>query len=124
MRLISSVRSVIAAFRASAALGRAYRSEREARFSEALAMAHEGLAILRQPYVRRSNPPEASALASLTILAEQMASELKRQGATQQDIEDAVAFLKIANIGNPPPELCSYIPFLESRLDTENEPSA
>lgn len=121
---INSARSVIAAFRASAALGRAYRNEREEKFSEALAMAHEGLAILRQPYVRRSRPPEAAALASLTILAEQMAGDLKRPGATQQDIEDALAFLKIAKIGSPPPELCSFIPFLESRLDNENEPSA
>lgn len=119
MRLINSIRSAIAAFRASAALGRAYRNQRDAKFSEALAMAQEGLAILRQPYVHRSNPPEASALASLTILAEQVASDMKGHGATRQDIEDAVTFLKVANTGHPPPELCSFIPFLESRLDTD-----
>ena len=124
MRLINSVRSVVAALRASAAVGRAYRKEREEKPTEALALAQGGLAILRQPYVNRSNPPEASALASLTILAEQLAWELEASGATQQDIADAVTFLKSINSANPPPELCSFIPFLESRLATLHRPYA
>lgn len=118
MHLIDVIRSAVAGVRASAALGRAYRYQRDMRLVDALAMAHNGLSILRQPYVRRSNPPEGSALASLTILAEQVAWQVKGQGAKQEDIQDSVAFLKRANFGNPPPELCTFIPFLESRLDT------
>lgn len=116
MYLISSVRSIVAAFKASGALGRASRKQREGKLSEALAVALEGLAILRKPYVQRSNPPEGANLAALTALAEKIAWKLNVPGAAQQDLKDALAYLITVNTGNPPPELCAYIPFLKSRL--------
>lgn len=116
MRLIRSIRSVFAAFKASAALGRASRMQQEGHLEEALAIALDGLEVLRLAYVQRSNPPEAASLVSLTALAESIAWELKAPGATQQDLNNTLAYLKAANTGNPPPELCAYIPFLESRL--------
>ena len=124
MRLISSVRSVFAAFKASAALGRASRKQQEGNLAEALSVALEGLEVLRRSYVRRNNAPEGANLASLTALAEAIAWELKVPGATQQDLTDALAFLKAANTGIPPPELCAYIPFLESRLADHRNPNA
>ena len=116
MRLIDSVRSVVSALRASAALGRASRKQREGKLPEALAVAQEGLSILRHTYVQRSNAPEGAAHASLTALAESLAWELNVPGVAEQDLTDALAFLRALNTGNPPPELCEYIPFLESRL--------
>lgn len=116
MRLISSVRSVLDAFKASAALGRATRKQQEGNLSEALVVALEGLEVLRHAYVRRSNPLEGANLASLTALAEAIAWELNVPGAKQQDLIDTLVYLKAANTGNPPPELCAYLPFLESRL--------
>ena len=124
MRLISSVRSVFAAFKASAALGRASRKQHEGHLAEALAVALEGLEALRHSHVRRSNPPEGANLASLTALAEAIAWELKVPGASQQDLIDTLLFLKAANTGNPPPELCAYIPFLESRLAEQKSQNA
>jgi hypothetical protein len=124
MRLISSIRSVFAAFKASAAFGRALRKQREGNLAEALSVALEGLEVLRPSYVRRSNPPEGSSLASLTALAEAIAWELKVPGVTQQDLTDALFYLKASNIGNPPPELCAYIPFLESRLAEHKDQNA
>lgn len=104
------------AFKASAALGRATRKQQEGNFSEALVVALEGLELLRHAYVRRSNPLEGANLASLTALAEAIAWELKVPGAKQEDLIDTLVYLKAANTGNPPPELCAYLPFLESRL--------
>jgi hypothetical protein len=124
MRLIDSVRSVIAALRASRALGRAYRAQRQERFGDALAIAHVGLEILRGSYVRRTNPPEGAALASLTILAEEVASQLEKPGASAQDIADSLRFLRGID-ASPRPELCLYIPFLEKRLATSpDQPAA
>lgn len=124
MRLIDAARSLVAALRASAALGRASRKQREKALREALGIALDGLAILRKPYVRRGNPPEGAALVSLVALAEAVAWELKAPGAKKQDLIDALAHLNALNTGNPPPELCSYIPFLESRLASLHHSSA
>jgi hypothetical protein len=124
MRLVDRVRSLVAALRASAALGRASRKQRERKPSDALAAALEGLTILRRPYVRRSNPPEGAALVSLVALAETIAWELKVPGAKQQDVADALAHLRTLDSGHSPPELCSYIPFLESRLAAFDHPAA
>jgi len=124
MRLIDSVRSVLSALRASAALGRASRRQREGKLPEALAVAREGLAILRRTYVQRSNPPEGAAQASLTALAESLAWELNVPGVAEQDLTDTLAFLKALNTGDPAPELCEYIPFLESRLAALRKTSA
>ncbi len=118
MRLINSFRSGIAALKASAALGRALRKQREGKLTEALAIAQNGLAILRHTYVQHSNPPEASAHASLTALAESIAWELDVPGVTAQDLSTALVFLKAIHTENQPNGLGDYIPFLESRLES------
>jgi hypothetical protein len=101
--------------RASAAAGRGFRLRDRGNYREALAQARIGLALLGEPYVRRSNPPEASALASLTILAEEAATKLEEPGASVRDLSDAIAILN-GLVGPTSPALCSFIPFLEARL--------
>jgi hypothetical protein len=117
MRLINSIRSVVAALKASAAFGRALRRQREGKLTEALAIAQNGLAILRHTYVQHSNPPEGSAHVSLTALAESIAWELDVSGVTGQVLSTSLAFLKAVDTESPPNGLGEYIPFLESRLE-------
>jgi hypothetical protein len=124
MRLINSIRSVVAALKASAALGRALRKQREGNLAEALAIAQAGLAILRRTYVQHSNPPEGSVHAALTALAESIAWELDAPGVTEQDLSTALVFLKTVCTESPPTELGEYIPFLESRLEARLKTSA
>ncbi len=101
--------------RASATLGRGSRLRERGDVRGALAQARIGLSHLSKPYVRRSNPVEGSGLASLTIMAEELAVELSEQGASAADLADSISFLKRLK-GDSPPELCLFIPFLESRL--------
>ena len=115
MQLIDLVRSTIAAIRASAALGRGFRLRDCGELRGALIQAQIGLCLLREPYVRRRNAPEASALASLTILAEEVGVKLGVQGASVADLTEAIAILR-GLTGERQPDLCSYIPFLETRL--------
>ena len=117
MCLINSFRSRIAALKASAAFGRALLKQREGKLTEALAIAQNGLAILRPPYVQHRNAPEGSVHASLTTLAESIAWELDAPGVTEQDLSTALAFLKAVDTESRPNELGEYIPFLESRLE-------
>ena len=100
--------------RASAAAGRAFRSRDCGDLQNALAQTRIGLRLLRAPYVNRRSAAEASVLASLTIVAEQAAVELGATGAPVKDLADAVAILNRLK-GDRVPELCSFIPFLESR---------
>ena len=116
MRLINFIRSLRAAFKASGALGRASRKRQQGKLAEALYVALEGLVILRRPYVQRHNIHEGGVLAGLTALAEEVAWKLNVPGVPIQDLKDTVAYLEALNTGSSPPELCSYIPFLESRL--------
>jgi hypothetical protein len=115
MRLFDLARSVTAAMRASAAAGRAFRFRDAGDLRGALAQAHIGLDLLRAPYVHRRNPAEGSALASLTIVAEQAAVGLEASGASAEDLLDSIAILNGLK-GERQPELCSFIPFLETRL--------
>ena len=85
--------------------------------------AHIGLALLRKPYVRRANPAEGSALASLTILAEEVAARLGEVGASVDDLTDSIAFLTRLK-GEQQPELCLSIPYLEARLAAHPPPPA
>lgn len=81
----------------------------------ALAQAQIGLGFLSASYVRRGNASEGSALASLTILAEEVAAKLEEPGASVGDLTDAIAILN-GLTGEPRPDLCSFVPFLEARL--------
>ena len=115
MRLLNSVRSFGAAMRAGAAVGRSSRSRNGGHLPEALAEARRGLAVLAEPYVQRTNPAEASALASLTLMVEELAAQLGEPGASERDLSDSIRALKNID-GEPRPELCLSIPFLEQRL--------
>jgi len=114
-RLIDSARSMVAVIRANSALVRAHRLQARGKLEAALALAQSGLTVLGKPYVRRRNPPEGLALASLTILAEQISSPLDATGATANDLADSIAFLKELT-DDPQPDLCESIAFLEARL--------
>ena len=115
MHLVDSARSMVAVIRARAAMVRANRLLARGNLTGALAQAQGGLSVLRKPYVLRGNPPEGSALVFLTILAEDISSNVGATGATAIDLADSIAFLKQIT-GDPLPEVCSYIPFLETRL--------
>lgn len=77
--------------------------------------ARIGLTMLGKPYVRRAHPAEASALVSLTLLAEEAAIELHEQGASVTDLLDSIATIKLLS-GGDGTELKSSLPFLEARL--------
>jgi hypothetical protein len=124
MGIIKTVRSFAGAMRASSALSRAYRQQEQGHLTEALVQAERGLAILQQPHVLRGHPAEAAALASLTVLAEQLACRLHVPGACPKDVGESLAYLKAASRVDPRPELCAYIPFLEARLEAIQGPPA
>lgn len=115
MRLFDSARSMVAVIRANSALVRSHRLQARGKLVAALALAQRGLNVLGKPYVLRRNPQEGLALASLTILAEQISSHLDATGATADDLVDSIAFLKQLT-DDPPPDLCASIEFLEARL--------
>ena len=114
-RLFDSARSMVAVIRANSALVRAHRLQARGKLEAALALAKSGLTVLGKPYVHRRNPAEGLALASLTILAEQISSPLDATGATANDLTDSIAFLKELT-DDPQPDLCESIAFLEARL--------
>jgi len=62
----------------------------------ALAEALSALAQLRHPGVDRTHPVVRTALISLTILVEEVASEVGQPGAQTVDVRDALAALKAA----------------------------
>lgn len=115
MTLWRTVRSMGTAVRAGAAVGRSSRSRREGNLPAALAQARAGLDLLGKPHVCRENPPEAAALVSLTVLAEEIGAQLREVGASPADLTDSLRFLKAMST-EPLPDLCSSIPFLEERL--------
>ena len=114
MRLVDAARSMVAALRANSALVRAHRLQARGKLAPALALVQSGLTVLRKPYVRRHNPMEGLALASLTILAEEISPQLQASGATADDLADSIAYLKQLS-DDPQPDLRSSIAFLETR---------
>ena len=115
MKLIHNFRSLLAGFRASAALGRGFRERDRGDRKRAAQLAQTGLALLRRPYVRRMRPVEGSALASLTVLAEEVRESSSDSGANQQDLADAIAIIRRTALrgGNG---LSEWLPQLEKRL--------
>lgn len=105
---------MLAALRAARVLGRAYRHQSNGRLDEAYANAQVGLAILRGRHVVRMTPATGSAIAGLTIVAEECAPA-GATGTTLEDLADTLAFLRKCE-GGPDPGWCDYIPFLEHRL--------
>ena len=123
MQLFDIARSINAGLHASAAVGRGFRARDQGDMRSALIHAQLGLALLRKPYVWRSGPVEGSTLASLTILAEDVADPLGEPGASVNDLSDSISFLTRLE-GEKQPELCSSIPYLEARLAAASSPSA
>ena len=119
MKLITDARSLLAAFRASSILGEGFRERDLGNFARASQLAEAGLAVLRLPYVIRQRAPEGSALASLTVLAEEVREKANSSGASHQDLADSIAFLKLAashtkmNLA-----LSAWLPHLEKRLES------
>ena len=119
MKLLNDARSLLAAFRASAIVGSGFRERDRGNFARASQLAQDGLALLRSPYVVRYRAPEGSALASLTVLAEEVRERSSSPGASHQDLADAIAFLKLAQKhANTNLALSEWIPYLEKRLES------
>ena len=111
---MGGIRTFIAALRAARAVGRAARLQANGHLSAARVAAIAGLEALRGPRVARQAPHAASALAALTLIAEESCLE-HEPGASLEDIADSLQFLRSIE-GDPQPELCDGIPFLERRL--------
>jgi hypothetical protein len=114
--LIRTIRSFFSAFRASRQLGRVYRFVRAGKIAQAAPAAREGLRILSQPWVIRSNPAEGAALVCLVIELEQLRSA-SEDGAPEKDLVDA--YLHICSLlpgSAPNPEYVEWLPYIEKRL--------
>lgn len=80
-------------------------------------MAREGLEILRSSFVARLNPAEGTALACLTTLVEELSSELQQPGASMNDLNDSLTFIKqlpaesSADVHN----MRAWVPYLEAK---------
>ena len=107
-----TVRSYFLAMRASARFGRATKLRQAGKKEEAMKVARETLAILSHPSVVRFNPAEGSVLSCATVMVEQLAEELKVQGASRGDVVDA---LRIIRAVGPDCDLAHWIPHLEQR---------
>jgi hypothetical protein len=114
MKYLDSFRSIVASLRAARIVGQAFRLQEQGRLTDAGNAALAGLALLRQPFVNRQSPPTASALAALTVVAEE-SCQPGVAGASLEDLADSLAFLRSINHA-PEPDLCRSIPFLERRL--------
>jgi hypothetical protein len=114
MQILDNLKSTLTAFRASALLGQGFRERDQGNFFRAHELAFEGLALLRRPYVRRQWAAEGSALASLTVLAEEVREKSNGTGPTQEDLADTIDILKRFNTEQTA-GLTVWLPHLERR---------
>jgi hypothetical protein len=102
-----------------ARLYEAQRLQKAKHLQEALAAARAGLAILRDPVILRREPPEATAVLPLTTVVEQVAQELGEPGATPEDLQDSLRFLKALDSPDAPEAVrklrATWLPYLETR---------
>jgi hypothetical protein len=124
--MIRAIRSYLSALNASRLFGRASRLRDAGRKEEALNLARQSLTALNAPWVVRSRPAEGSVLLCTTMLVEQLADELSQHGANEDDLADALAYLKSLP---PDAELeilgsKGWIPYFESRLETKDQTNA
>lgn len=96
------------------------------RKEEALNIARQSLNILRAPWVVRRRPAEGSVLLCTTMLVEQVASELNQHGAEDDDLSDALAYLKSLPPGSELEIFGSegWVQYLESRLKMKGQTNA
>ena len=122
-QMMRALRSYLVALKASSRLGRAYRLRNKGQKREALAIANDGLKILSSPVVKRQNPAEGSALACLTILVEELSSELQQPGASMYDLMDTLKLIKNlpAESSGDIQKIKTWVPYLEAK--TGNAPS-
>jgi hypothetical protein len=113
--MIRAARSYIAALLASRRFGEAARLRDKGRKSEALSVGREALVLLAQPHVIRSNPAEASALISATVLVEGLASELNQSGASLRDVDESLNSIRALNRTSP--VYAEWASFLAWRLE-------
>jgi hypothetical protein len=107
----SSLRGVEAAVQC---LRKAQALRGEGRHREALTMGQGGLALLRNRDVDRNAAAPSTALVGLTVLVEQLATELGVQGAQDADLRDSIASLSRHGAqGESPAGAAEY---LEARL--------
>ena len=124
--MIRAIRSFFTSLKASRLLGRAYRLRNAGRMEDALNVARQSLALLREPWVVRHHPTVGSLLLSTVILVEQVASELHHPGAEDRDLADALACLNNLSPSSSVEILGSadWAPYLESRLGIKGQSNA
>ena len=122
-KMIRTLRSYFVALKASSRLGRACRLREKGQNREALVVARDGLTILSDPIVKRQNPVEGSNLVGLTILVEQLSSELQQSGASMNDLMDTLELIKLlpADSSTVIQDMKAWVPYLEAK--TGNAPS-
>ena len=107
-------------------LARARTHELGGRPDEALSLGRAGLALLRDPQVRRNRTVEAATLIDLTLLVERVAELRGGWGAAREDLSDSLAAIErlttdsegAGGAGGHPRagEWRQAVSFLESRL--------
>jgi hypothetical protein len=104
-------------------LARARTHELGGRPDEALSLGRAGLALLRDPQIRRDRTLEAATLIDLTLLVERVAEMRGGWGAAREDLSDSLAAIQRLTkdsdgAGRHPraEEWRQAVPFLESRL--------
>ena len=74
---------------------RAERFRKEGSLTEALAAGREGLSLRRTvPPPPSGRPADVTALVSLTVLVEELATELGTEGADERDVVESVTMLR------------------------------
>lgn len=122
--MIRTIRSYFTSLRASSLFGRASRLRDVGRKEEALSFGRQSLTILSSPWVVRHRPAEGSVLLCTTMLVEQVAFELNQNGAKDDDIADALTFLKSLPNGTEIFGTDEWLPYLESRLKMGGQTNA
>lgn len=124
--MIRTIRSYFTSLRASSLFGRAGRLRNVGRKEEALSLGRQSLTILSSPWVVRHRPAEGSVLLCTTMLVEQVAFELNQNGAKDDDIADALTFLKSLPDGSSKEFFGTdeWLPYLESRLKMGGQTNA
>lgn len=109
------INNYLVAMKASRNFGKALKSQRRGNEDMALSMAHQGLSSLASSSVNRHTPHTSSVLIQLTMLCEQLATKLQREGASKQDLEDT--HINITRIyGHSGHEYMDFLNYIERKL--------
>jgi len=115
-----AIRSYLLSLRAIRRYGKSIKLRDAGRLPEALQVAREGLSILRSSQVIRDYPAEGSSIVFLTTTIEGIAHTLGEPGASLQDLEDSLQFLRDlpSEEGSKFTEFRStWLPYLEQRIE-------